>query len=706
MNLKRFILILAMICGLTVLGAQGSAGGSKTIPGIDSMPRAIDPDYKPRTRARAQEEARKASEPKKDEPGKDEPKKEEPKKEEAAKDEPKKEEPKKEEPKTAGPAIKNIRVEKIDGRADSAKITWEYSGQNDSPVFVGRYEKPTVSYTEFLDTDNLTSPPLGPKETSFIDRKIADGKYFYVVVTKKEIDMGEKIPLVAAANYSVQPIEIALPKSDRDKQDPNKDQPKVNEDDFKVFNLLAVNSDKSVKLNWSPARARNVLYMVYRSPTPLASNPLAVARSPRLATVEQDTLYFEDKTPIDGKEVYYGIAVVDLATGTEFRKLAENVSTIRHKFAAADKAKDDVLELLPDVLTAVQTNKTTVKLYWAKPDKEVTDYRIYRHDRPIFDEAMLSRAELVGRSGGRETSYADTELKPGQYFYAVLPRDGSGREVRAFREGRTFTGFAVSVLENRLARDETEVYKKDEPKKEEAKKEEPKKEEIKKEEPVEETIPKIAYFRAEGREGAVKLTFELEKSKRKDIRLIIYRSDKPLRNMNEVKAGGLVVAELDRTETEYHDTGVPAGRAYYALLIEAGGKVQEKMIEGKNFPREPVVVRSSETIIKEEPDKPKKEETGKDEIVGDKKLTDLNRVLANTYWQKRYADTIREMAAFTGTGAASDPVKAKALFYTGLAYYHLRDFDRAVPFFLNGLVQREFPERSRFWYRRAVERVR
>ncbi len=692
MNMQRFIILLLLVSGLGVLPAQGSGGGARAIPGIDSLPRATDPDYKPRTRNRTQE-------PKKEEPKKDETVKEEPKKEE-----PKKEEPKKEEPKVTGPVIKNIRVEKIDGRADSAKISWEFAGPNESPVFVGRYEKPTVGYTEFLDTDNLTSPPLGPKETSFIDRKMADGKYFYVVVTKKEIDLGEKIPLVAAANYTIQPVEIALPK--QNKPDPGKEEPKINEDDFRVVNLLAVNSDKSVKLNWSPARSKNVLYMIYRSLTPLAGNVLAVARAPRLATVEQDTLYFEDKAPVDGKEVYYGVAVVDLATGSEYRKLAENVSAIRHKFAGSERPKDDVMELLPDVLTAVQTNKTTVKLYWAKPDKEVQDYRIYRHDKPIFDETMLSRAELVGRSGGRETSYADGDLKPGQYFYAVLPRDASGREVRAFSEGRTFTGFAVSVLENRLARDDPEVYKKDETKKDEPKKEEVKKEEPKKEEPVEEPVPKVAYFKAEGREGAVKLNFEIEKTKRKDIRLIIYRSDKPLRNMNEVKAGGLVVAELDRTETEYHDTGVPAGRAYYALLVEAGGKVQEKMIEGKNFPREPVVVRSSETIIKEETDKPKKDETAKDEPVGDKKLTDLNRVLANTYWQKRYADTIREMAAFTAYGAAPDPVKAKALFYTGLAYYYLHDFDRAVPFFLNGLVQREFPERSRFWYRRAVERVR
>lgn len=708
-----FFTILTLAIFFTPALYADTPGARHPIPGIDPIDRAVesDPSRRPQENQPQPEN--------KEQPNKEQ----QPVNQQQPEN---KEQPQEQKPDQTLPFLRGIKIEPYGNITRSIRITWQVQPNSDTPIWVGRYIRPVVSKNLVFEAYNLTSPPLGPKETEFIDRNLPDGTFYYVIVTSRELSRDGTLQLLPDVNYTTQPYIVYSPRPQEEDKKPEEQKPveqKPNEEDYHIFGLLAVNGENDVKLNWTPARAHDIVYNVYRIEQPL-DTPESLSRAVRLGTLAEDVLRIEDPSPLNDKTVHYAVTVTDRKTGTEFKGTRTGVNWISFRFHKQEIRKE---EIVPDALTAYQDSRNSTKLLWVDPDGDFQDFSVYRYQIPIMTDAVLNRATLLGRANKGAMIFEDRNLNPGQYYYAIIPRDRQGRELRAFYEGRTFTGFAVTINQPREER---------KPEEDKKPQEEKKPEEDKKPEPAAEPI--MLYFTARSDTNtSVRLEWGTDPKGNTAFKYRLYRSENPMRNPNEVRNNGALMNVVGRDVTQYLDSDLAKGRYYYAIVVElAETRVQESMIEGKNFLHRPVEVQGEPVIVQpeqkpveqkpveqkpveqkpteqrpeqhpeEHPDQRPAQEEKKPEEVSTDSLEDVNRVLARTYERRLYGEAVRQLAPMAGNPRGNPDARARALFFTGLSYFQTGQYRSAMEIFLNELVQSKYPERSRFWYRRCVERVR
>ncbi|GIX42178.1 MAG: hypothetical protein KatS3mg129_1911 [Leptospiraceae bacterium] len=104
------------------------------------------------------------------------------------------------------PRIRNLKVVQDPTYPYSAKITWELNPQTSTPIYIVRYTRPITTKEILLNSYNLTNPPLSPDTTTFIDRDIPEGVYYYAAVTSFELSKDGVLVLKPGVNYTVTPF--------------------------------------------------------------------------------------------------------------------------------------------------------------------------------------------------------------------------------------------------------------------------------------------------------------------------------------------------------------------------------------------------------------------------------------------------------------------------------------------------------------------
>jgi len=89
-----------------------------------------------------------------------------------------------------------------------------------------------------------------------------------------------------------------------------------------------------------------------------------------------------------------------------------------------------------------------------------------------------------------------------------------------------------------------------------------------------------------------------------------------------------------------------------------------------------------------------------------KKLNDLNRVLANTFIKNKFPEAVTQLKPFTADQQIPEGVRARAMFYSGLSYYNMKKYKQALFYFSNSEVRSFYPMRSDFWVKRSIEKIR
>ncbi|RME89252.1 MAG: hypothetical protein D6767_08740, partial [Candidatus Hydrogenedentota bacterium] len=82
----------------------------------------------------------------------------------------------------------------------------------------------------------------------------------------------------------------------------------------------------------------------------------------------------------------------------------------------------------------------------------------------------------------------------------------------------------------------------------------------------------------------------------------------------------------------------------------------------------------------------------------------VNRIIRQYYFQKDYKKTIEEL--FPYLHSSSKKARAKALFYTALSYIQLKKYDKALDYLVHPLTVKAYGKRAKFWYKRAVEKLK
>jgi hypothetical protein len=170
--------------------------------------------------------------------------------------------------KPAPPAdvIKRLTIEKDKEHPYSARLTWEVDPANDTEIYVARFVRPPATRQLILESENLTTPPLGPKETTFLDRNMPEGSYYYAIVTGYQMSKKGTLSLKADENYTTRPfiIQRGHPTEDTKIQTPPTNPIQPVTQGPQVQGLSAVSAESSVKLNWTAPAASRVVFNVYR----------------------------------------------------------------------------------------------------------------------------------------------------------------------------------------------------------------------------------------------------------------------------------------------------------------------------------------------------------------------------------------------------------------------------------------------------------
>ena len=99
--------------------------------------------------------------------------------------------------------------------------------------------------------------------------------------------------------------------------------------------------------------------------------------------------------------------------------------------------------------------------------------------------------------------------------------------------------------------------------------------------------------------------------------------------------------------------------------------------------------------VRKEPPKAESTRNAEEKALGD--------ILIISYERGNYKRAVKLLYTFWQNRNNTDKIRAKALFYSGLSYYHLKRYDVAVQHFIHPLVSKFFPRNSKEWYKNSID---
>ncbi|MCS6971715.1 MAG: hypothetical protein N2Z22_11280 [Turneriella sp.] len=236
----------------------------------------------------------------------------------------------------------------------------------------------------------------------------------------------------------------------------------------------------------------------------------------------------------------------------------------------------------------------------------------------------------------------------------------------------------------------------------------------------------FADFAAYSRERNIILTWHLARGRSADRRIQIYRFTEEPKIIHDL-ARGTLVAKLSGDINIYEDVPPGRGTYYYAIFVESARGLEPASFNIARNLVGPIafqpVAYSQPTVNVEpaprpaEPAKAKHfesqeikagtEDNGDIEepkIPRKKRHAEINTVIRETFLQGRYRAAVRELRPFLRD--SSPRVRAKAIFYSGLALYHLEEYKRALRYFEHPLTQKYYHANAEFWIEKITENMR
>lgn len=225
-------------------------------------------------------------------------------------------------------------------KAGEIIISWEVKPNNSSSLIVKRYLRPLSTPRLIQLGETINPKPLEPQVNSFTEMNTPTGVHYYAVVTSEQLKNAKDLRLVAGQNYTAIPFLVEKGKllGSGKVSTPSVPAPEIEAIKEPISELVAINTRKSVFLSWAPALPKKGLqYKIYRSENILDTKQ-AVLKAKHIATVNQVT-HYEDKYPLAGKYVYYGVVSTRDFNDKKFKGLKRDKSYIKHRY---EKIKEKV----------------------------------------------------------------------------------------------------------------------------------------------------------------------------------------------------------------------------------------------------------------------------------------------------------------------------------------------------------------------------
>ena len=534
---------------------------------------------------------------------------------------------------------------------------------------------------------------------SYSDEQVPPGRHFYAILPKDGKGANLEI-FVEGRTFSGFSV-VVRPYQKTDKKVVKKEPPKKKERPRLLSLRISLDGKANVILRWSAdhKKRKDFRYLLYRSSKPLRTLKEVNRDGYVLAELPPEANQYRDEKLEPGRYYYALLIRADNAldktmiAGKHYPRRSVVIQDPR-KIVKKEPKKEPVKKPRPSILALrAAREKKDVILSWAadlKKRKDVT-FLLYRGAKPLRTPLDLrKRGEIIATLPSFVTKFRDRSLAPGKYYYALVAY-ADNKADRILERNRHYLARPVIITKEKKV-----VVKKEPPKKEEPR-------------------PVLLSLRASLKKSDVTLRFSADLKKRKDVVIVVYRSAYPLRSSRELRENGAVVARLPGSDRSYRDEELPPGKYYYALVLEAGGKPDPVFFEGRTFLGRPVAILGpvkkqppgKKVVVGPDPKKViKKGPVKRPETRTDNRTVrrNINRILRRTYKRRRYVTAIRRLEPYANNRRINGKLRARALFYTGLSYYKLRRYRKALEYFLNFQVQDTYPERARFWRKRALER--
>lgn len=237
----------------------------------------------------------------------------------------------------------------------------------------------------------------------------------------------------------------------------------------------------------------------------------------------------------------------------------------------------------------------------------------------------------------------------------------------------------------------------------------------------------FADFAAYSREKNIILTWHLARGRSIDRRIQIYRFTEEPKVIHDI-ARGILIAKLSGEINLYEDVPPAKGTYYYAIFVESARGLEPASFNISRNLVGPVAFNPTTTgsavtppenkeitpppqksprpaFESKETDESEEEEPAVSEVTAEEKHSrGINAVIRRTFFRGEYRQAVRELRPFLRNPSAR--VRAKAMFYTGLARYRMGQYERALKYFDHPLTKKFYRRNAEFWINKTTENLR
>jgi hypothetical protein len=319
---------------------------------------------------------------------------------------------------------RGIKAQRVEGLPSAVMITWERDPEFRDEFIVAASGNVINTMERALKARTVRIVPHGEKNV-VLDLNLKPGMYFYAVIASGSLKM-QAAELMEDVNFTSKPVIIPA------------GQEEVGT--IAVTGLQArVIGDSIAIIQWEKIQGKGNIYNVYRG-LGVIDSPERLRKAERIASVTDQSQYVDQGLAAG---TYYYAVTFRLPEREENLRLAvgENFTT-DGLFLKGEKKEVDRYRV--HAMKAQMKDGNAV-LTWDHAGKTGDRYfKLFRSQNPVADSGEIKPEDFIDDVDITLGTYIDRGVKPGVYYYGLVPYEESAGSTKAIVPG-------VNVLKEPLA---------------------------------------------------------------------------------------------------------------------------------------------------------------------------------------------------------------------------------------------------------------
>ncbi len=326
--------------------------------------------------------------------------------------------------------------------------------------------------------------------------------------------------------------------------------------------------------------------------------------------------------------------------------------------------------ILPDQVALIYgqaINQTQVVLSWKGVNGQGLTYTVYRGTQPLSTPERLKSAERVATITDKRESHTDRGIQAtGTYYYAVTTRDMAGNEDLQLIPDQSYMtkGIYVAFIS-------------------------------------EATVSGLKAVPAG--DGSIRLSWKGVGSG--SVEYLVYRYNRPITDVQRL-ALATQLGVVRAGEEEYIDNNPGPGGHYYAVFVRLqDSSIDNTVKQGQNCTIDPVTSRRRAVARKEPPVKiapPVKKEIARPIPI---ETGTVDAILRETFFKEKYSASAKKLGEVV-RASDNEAEVAKARLFIGRSLVEMRQYGKAIDYFLMPDVKKHYSREADFWREYAISRTR